>query len=52
MLFFRFVACLSDFNIKIFNPIIYEENLMLKNKYEKELEDIYNLYGRKIGKSE
>ena len=37
---------------KIFNPLIYEENILLKTQYERELEVIYNVFGRKIGKSE
>lgn len=37
---------------KIFNPLIYEENILLKTQYERELEEIYNVFGRKIGKSE
>ena len=39
-------------DLKIFNPIQYYENIGLKNKYEKQLEMIYEEFGKKFNKVE
>ena len=38
--------------LKIFNPELHIENAQLKVKYEKELEEVYNKFGRRLPRQE